>query len=122
MHKQLAGPFGIGVVVVVLAVAGVLYMQRGAHIELKGSVLKVRTMALDDNSSLAAVDFRFANPADYPFVVGSCTVILEDASGKAQEGFAVPEVDARRLFEYYPLLGKKYNDTLVIKDKIPPHQ
>jgi len=122
MRKELAVPFAIGLAVILVAIGAVLYMQRGAHIELKGSVLKVRTLALDENASLAVVDFRFANPADYPFVVRACTVLFEDAAGKSVEGFSVPEIDIRRIFEYYPVLGKKYLDTLVMKDKIPGHQ
>ena len=118
MRKELAVPFAIGLGVILLAIGGVLYMQRGAHIELRGTVLKVRTLALDENASLAVVDFRFANPADYPFVVRRCTVLVDDPSGKEQEGFSIPEMDIRRIFEYYPLLGKKYNESLVLKDKI----
>ena len=118
MRKELAVPFGIGLAVVLVVVAGVVYMQRGAHVELTGSVLKVRTLALEENSSLAVVDFRFVNPSDYPFVVRSCTVLIEDASGKPQEGASVPEMDAQRIFEYYPILGKKFNDSLVVKNKI----
>jgi hypothetical protein len=121
MRKELAVPFGIGLAVILLAVGAVLYMQRGAHVELTGSVLKVRTLGLADNGSLAVVDFRFANPADYPFVVRSCTLIIEDASGKRQEGFSIPEIDIRRIFEYYPVLGKKFNDSLLLKDKIAAH-
>jgi len=122
MRKELAVPFAIGLGIILVAIAGVLYMQRGAHIQLQGSILKVRTMALDENSSLAVVDFRFANPANYPFVVRSCTVIVEDPKGNQTEGTSVTELDARRLFDYYPVLGKKYNDSLVMKDKIPPHE
>jgi len=122
MRKELAVPFAIGLGIILVAIAAVFYMQRGAHIQLQGSILKVRTMALDENSSLAVVDFRFANPADYPFVVHSCTVIVEDAKGNQTEGTSVTELDARRLFDYYPVLGKKYNDTLVMKDKIPAHE
>jgi len=121
MRKELAVPFGIGLGVILIAVVGVLYMQRGAHIELKGSVLKVRTMPLDERTSLAVVDFRFVNPADYPFVVRTCTVVVEGPSGNTTEGTSVTEIDARRVFDYYPVLGKKYNDTLVLKDKIPAH-
>lgn len=122
MRKEFAVPFGVGLGVILLAVVGVLWMQRGAHVELKGSILKVRTLALDDNSSIAVVDFRFANPADYPFVVKSCTVLVDDASGKPVEGASVPEIDLRRVFEYYPILGQKFNDTLVMKDKVAAHQ
>ena len=100
-------------------VAAVLYVQRGAHIDLRGKVLKVRTLATDDNSSIAAIDFRFANPASYPFVVREVAVTIEDKKGATIESSPVSEVDARRLFEYYPALGQKYNDSLVMHDKIP---
>jgi|SRR5215813_705444 len=120
MRRELAVPFLVGLGVIAAAVAGVMYMQRGAHVELKGSVLKVRTLALDENSSIAVVDFRFVNPADYPFVVRSCIARVEDSQGNLKEGATVAEADARRLFESYPILGGKFNDTLVLKDKIPP--
>src|SRR5215813_13257856 len=121
MRRELAVPLLVGLTVIAAAVGGVMYMQRGAHVELKGAVLKVRTLALDEKSSLAVVDFRIANPADYPFVVRACTVKVEDRKGGFEEGASVAETDARRLFESYPILGGKFNDTLVLKDKIPPH-
>jgi len=113
---------GVGLGVVAIAVAGVFYMQRGAHIELKGAVLKVRTQAMDENSSVAVVDFRFANPADYPFVVREVNVSIVDKDGKTIEGLPVSDLDAGRLFQYYPQLGQKYNDTLVMRNKIPARQ
>src|SRR5262249_49531560 len=97
-------------------------MQRGAHIELTGSILKVRTQPMDDNSAVAVIDFRFVNPSDYNFVVREVTVSIVDKQGATVDGATVSEIDARRLFEYFPLLGQKFNDTLVMKTKIPPHQ
>ncbi|HZT30101.1 MAG TPA: hypothetical protein VFA33_09475 [Bryobacteraceae bacterium] len=120
LDKQLATTFGIGVGVVVVAVCAILYIQRGSHIELKGSILKVRTQALDENNSVAVVDFRFANPSDFPFVVRSVTVSVEGAGGQVYQGADVSEVDAKRLFQYYPLLGQKFNDSLLMRDRIPP--
>ena len=114
--------FGAGLLVVVGGVGAVLFMQRGAHIDLKGAVLKVRTQAMDENSSVAVVDFRFVNPANYPFVVRQVDVTIQDKDGKTLEGAAVSELDARRLFEYYPLLGQKFNDSLMMRDKIPARQ
>lgn len=111
--------FGGGILVVACAVAGVFYVQRGAHIELKGAVLKVRTQAMDEASSVAVVDFRFVNPSNYPFIVQEVSVSIEDKDGKTIEGAAVSELDARRLFQYFPALGQKYNDSLLMKDKIP---
>ena len=121
-YRYLAVPFGIGLVLVAVAVAWILYIQRGAHIELRGSILKVRTAPLDENSSILIVDFRFANPADYAFIVRNVYVSIEDARGTAIEGAPVSEVDAKRLFQYYPLLGQKFNPSLLSRDRIPPHQ
>lgn len=114
--------FGGGVALVALIVAAVLYVQRGAHIELSGSILKVRTAAMDDYSAVAIVDFRFANPADYAFVVRRVEVSVLGADGHTYEGMTVSEVDARRLFEYYKLLGQKFNDSLLPGHKIGPKQ
>jgi hypothetical protein len=120
LSKQFRMTFGIGLVVILIAVAAILYIQRGAHIELKGAVLKVRTLAMDENSSVAVVDFRFANPSDYPFVVRSVDVSVTGADGQNYESMPVSEVDAKRLFQYYPILGQKFNDSLLPRDKIPP--
>ena len=78
-------PLGIGLVVVALGIAGVFYMQRGAHLELKGAILKVRTQAMDENSSVAVIDFRFVNPSNYPFVVKEVEVTMVDKDGKTVE-------------------------------------
>jgi hypothetical protein len=105
------------------ALVGVLlYWNRGAHIELKGSILKVRTLATDASSAVVFVDLRFVNPADYPFVVRKVEVTMEDAGGKSIEGTAVADVDAKRLFQYYPTLGQKYNPSLLMNDRIAPRQ
>ena len=111
-----------GLVVVAAGLGGMFYMQRGAHVELKGAVLKVRTQAMDENSSVAIVDFRFVNPSNYPFVVKEVTVSIVDKDGKTLEGLPVSELDARRLFQYYPQLGQKYNDSLLMRDKIMGRQ
>jgi hypothetical protein len=111
----------VGLVAVGLAVAWVLYIQRGAHIEPQGKILKVRTQALDETSSVAVIDFRLENSSDIGIVVSEVTVTLEDASGKTADSMLVSEVDAQKLFQYYPLLGQKYNDTLKMRDRLPGH-
>jgi len=105
-----------------LLVAGIVWRQWGAHIELKGSILKVRSQPLDENSTAVVVDFRFRNPADYPFVVRKVEVRLEDGSGGMAEGMVIAESDAQRLFEYFPVLGQKYNPTLLMRDRVQPKE
>jgi hypothetical protein len=114
--------FVAGLAVVGALAAGFLWWTRGAHMELRGEVKKVRTHAIEDGSSLAVIDFRSYNPADYPFVVRSVDLFLEEPDGKSIRGSVIAETDARRVFEALPHLGQKYNDTLKIRDKIGPHQ
>lgn len=116
-------PFlGVGLAAAGLLVAAVFYIQRGAHPELKGSIQKVRTLGLPDSSTVAVIDFRFVNAADYPFVVRRVDVLLEGADGATLEGSVVSDPDARTLFSYYPLLGPKYNETLLARTRIAPKQ
>lgn len=112
----------IGVALAAGLVGFVLFFNRGAHLELKGSIQKVRTLAADENSSIAVADFRFVNGASYPFVVRDVTVSIEDKNGKKIDGAVVSESDARRLFEYYPILGQKFNETLMSRQRIAARQ
>jgi hypothetical protein len=121
MKDRFPATFGIGIVAIAIVVAGILYMQRGAHIGLTGNVVKVRVAPLDENSTVAAIDFRFTNPGNVPFWVRTVSLVMENKDGNQFEGKVVSEPDAKRLFEAMPLLGQKFSDTLVLRDKIPGH-
>jgi hypothetical protein len=121
ISKTLAITFAIGIAVIAVAVGGIFYMQRGAHMVLPGKVLKVRTAPLDENSSIAVLDFRVTNPADYTFMAKAVTVVLEDAAGSQTEGVTSSEMDAERVLAGIPLLGQQYNQSLKERDKIMPH-
>jgi hypothetical protein len=122
VSKSFLAGFGVAMVCLALAVAGILYMQRGAHIDLPGKILKIRTAPLDEASSIAVFDFRITNPADYTFEVRTVSVALEDAAGNRSDGMVISETDARQLFQSLPVLGQKYNSTLILRDKVPPHE
>jgi hypothetical protein len=121
MKNPLLISFGAAVVVVLAAIAGVFYVQRGSHLELQGRILKVRTAPLDENSSVAVLDFRITNVADFTFNVRNVTVIVEDAAGQRKEGTTISEIDAQRLFQGIPLLGQKFNPSLIVRNEIAPH-
>ncbi len=121
MSKSFWAFLVVGIAAASALVGVLLYWNRGAHIELKGSILKVRTLATDPSSTVVFADFRFVNPADYPFVVRHVQMFLEDASGQTSEGDSVSDIDATRLFQYYPTIGQKFNPSLVINAKIAPH-
>jgi hypothetical protein len=122
MSKTLMIAFAIGIAVIAVAVGSVFYMQRGAHLALPGKILKVRTAPLDDNSSIAVIDFRVTNPSDYNFMAKSVTIVLEDSAGNQTEGQTSSELDAQRLFAGLPILGQKFNESLKQRDRVAPHE
>ena len=63
----------------------VLLGTAGNHLELKGTILKVRVLPLSPTASLAIVDFRVTDPSDVPFVLKGATLSLEPASGAILE-------------------------------------
>jgi hypothetical protein len=73
MRSNFAAAFGIGLAVIALAVGGIFFMQRGDRMELPGKILKVRTAPLDEDSSIAVIDFRIANPSNVLFEVRTVT-------------------------------------------------
>jgi hypothetical protein len=121
MSKNLAIAFGIGIAVIALGMTGVLFMQRGSRMELPGKILKVRTAPLDENSSVTVIDFRVTNPSDVLFMVRSVSVETENKQGKNYLAQVSGEMDLKTLFERVPLLGQKFNDALVTRNRIPPH-
>jgi hypothetical protein len=121
MSRTLLITFGIGIAVVAIAVSIIVYVQRGGHTELPGSILKVRTAPLDDQSSAVAIDFRVTNPSDHTFQVREVTVILESKNGAQTEGSTASEIDAQRLMAGVPLLGDKYNPSLMVREHVPKH-
>ena len=111
----------LGLAAVAAIVLGALYTNRGARMELSGEIQKVRTHAIGERSSVALIDFRASNPADYPFMIRTVEVFLDGSGGVPPvEGAIVADVDARRLFDAVPGLGPKYNDSLKVRDQLGP--
>lgn len=113
----------LGIVVAIVAIALVsLYYHDPSRAMVTGAILKVRSQAVDESSCLVVVDFRFNNPSNSVVQVRSVSVVIDGQDAKEVPGDALSEMDAARLMQYYPTLGQKYNDTLVIKAKVEPKQ
>ena len=121
MSKQLLIFFGVGVLVIGIAIFLVLTSTKGSHLVLNGKVMKVRTGALSDDDSIAVMDLRMENPSNLAFVVRQVEVTLEKKDGSMADGLVVSKGDLKQLFQYNRFLGDQYNDSLTIKDQIPPH-
>src|SRR5271165_5949498 len=112
----------VGLAVVGAALVFLLIGTKGNHLELTGTILKVRVMPLSPVASLVIVDFRVSNPSDVPFVVKEAKLTLEPPTGEILDGMGVAKSDIENVFKYNPILGPKFNDVLGIKDKVAPHQ
>src|SRR3954447_13165994 len=121
MRNNFAVAFGVGLAAVAMLVGGILYMQRGDAIDLQGKILKVRTAPLDENSTIAVLDFRINNPSNILLEIRQVTLEMEDTAGKSAMGDVVSEGDAKRVFEAVPSLGPKFLTTLGMRERIAPH-
>ena len=120
--RQFFSNVGIGLIVAAIAVGIFLFLTRKAHLDLSGTIQKIRVQATDDNSAVAVLDFRIKNPSEVLFVVKQVDVILVDKDDSQLEGMVAADVDAQRLLDYYAAMGPKYNKTLVVKDTVSPGQ
>ncbi|HML17097.1 MAG TPA: hypothetical protein VK419_08730 [Bryobacteraceae bacterium] len=122
MTKQFWILMGAGLAVVALGLSVLLLSTKSAHLELDGSILKVRVLEMNPNASLVIVDFRVKNPSDVPFVVKNVTTKFVPVSGDPTDGTPISKPDVENVFKYEKLLGPKFNDVLSIRDRIAPHE
>jgi hypothetical protein len=121
MSKRFLIFFGIGLLLVAGGVFAILTSNKGSHLVLEGKILKIRSGALNEQNSIAVLDFRVENPSNLPFVVRDVQATLEKKDGAMVEGVTIAKSDLKRLFQYNRFLGEQYNDGLTIKDEVPPH-
>jgi hypothetical protein len=99
-----------------------LFVTKDNRLQLQGKILGVRSYQIDPQTTVAIIDFQVKNPSTQQFQLKDATVHLTTADGKQLEGGVFSEIEAQRLFEYYPMLGKKYNQSLIAKTKIESGQ
>ncbi len=122
MNKTLAIFFGIGVLVMGVAVFFIFYGNEENHLELKGEIIKIRTGAIDEHNSAAVLDFRLENPSNITFEVREVKVTAEQPNGDKMDGDIISKSDFKQLLDYNKFLGKQFNEGLSLGDKIRPHQ
>ncbi len=118
MRRELLIGLALAVVVVAAGLWGVLRVNKRSHMVLEGNIQKVRTLGLSDDSTAVIVDFRVTNPTDFKYMVREVRVLV-DAGGKVSEVEPVADVDAKALFDGYPAIGPKYNETLRLRSVVP---
>lgn len=118
MSKQFLVFLAIGLVVVAAVIGFTLVGTRGAHLTLEGKILKVRILETSDKDSIVVVDFRVTNKSKVQFMVREGTIRVTGPDGKEVEGETIARSDMNRVFDYYKLLGPKFNEVLIMRDRI----
>ena len=120
MSKVLIGL--IGTVILGAAVFLMLQATKTNHLELEGSILKVRVMDTGDGGSLVVTDFRVKNPSRVPFVVETVEMTLEGAGGEKVVGRTISKSQMETVFQSKSVIGGKFNEILSLQDRVGPGQ
>jgi hypothetical protein len=120
MSKQFWSFLAVGLVAVGLAVAAIWSGTKGAHLDLTGKIIKVRSIPLDGGATLVVVDFRVTNPSDIPLVIREVSMKLERYKEDPLDGVEVSRGDVDSMFQAFPQIGAKYNDVLAPPETIAP--
>ena len=114
--------FAIGLAIVAVLIAVVFFKQRGDHLEPTGSILKVRSIASDEQHSIVVLELRIQNDSDVAMRVRDLSMKVEMKDGHEMPGVLISKPDTKQLFTYYPALGEIYNQSLVRDTKIGAHE
>ena len=118
-NKQFLIVLGIAV----LLVAGAWYFfyagTKDLALAVNGEILKMRTVELSPHNVCLLADFRIRNTSSVLFMLKDAAIFVTLADGKELEGHTLARAEAEDVFKYFPLAGPKYNQVLVMRDKIP---
>jgi LEA14-like dessication related protein len=120
MSKQFWGFLVVGLVMVGLGVAAIWSGTKKQHLDLTGKVIKVRSVAVDDKSTLVVVDFRVTNPSAIPLVLREVSLKMERYKEDPLDGLKVSKSDVDTMFQIFPRIGVKYSDVLAQGETITP--
>jgi hypothetical protein len=120
MDNTWARIFGAGLVATLLIAGFVVFLKRGDRLQPTGSVLKERSIDLNETTGLLLFDIRLANDSDVVMTVGKIDIAAEMPNGSQFTGHVLRKSDLMGTFGYFPLLGEKYNEALGYDDEIPP--
>lgn len=119
MSRQFWIFFGIGAVVVAIGASMTWETTKGAHLEVEGRILHVRTMPASPKATIVVVDFRVNDPSDVSFEVKNIEMKLEGVKDEPT-GAIISKYDLNNIFEYMKQIGPKFNDALSMGDIIRP--
>jgi hypothetical protein len=118
--------FGIGFAITLVVIAVIVWRiadaTKGNHLEPKTKVGKLRIQKVDENESIAILDFSVDNDSDRKLVVRTVEGFLNSPDGSVTDGSIVAARDLENIFKNYPQLGDEYNPPFKAWDEVKPHE
>jgi hypothetical protein len=108
----------VALAIVTAAVVVILWGTRENVIGVKGEISRVRVHEISPGNTILILDLKITNPYGQYFGVADVAVQLEASDGQTPEPMIVSDVDAQRLFTYFPVLGQKTAKSLIMRDRI----
>lgn len=106
-----------------LIVAGAIIAYNwSATPRLDGEITEVRTLGMDDTSSVAIINFEASNASTYEHSIAQREMAVVDQDGNLFEGRILSVFDLQQLFTYFPALGGMKDEPLVDKQYLAPGQ
>ncbi len=104
-----------------LMLAGILIVYNwGATPRLQGKITAVRTLGMEQNSSVAILNFSAENISNYEVKIDYRLVEVIDELGDLYEGRIISVFDIQQLFKYFPDLGGMLDEPLVSNKTLVP--
>lgn len=102
-------------------VAGLIIVYNwGATPRLDGEITGVRTLGMDDSSSVAIVNFEAANSSNYELWINRRELAIIDQAGNPLDGRILSVFDIQQLFKYFPALGGMRDEPLIDNRYLAP--
>ncbi len=103
----------IGGILGAIVVAGLIVLyNRGATPRFSGTITEVRTLGMDDASSVAIVNFQAENVSNREVSIQKRQMTIVDGNGIDHEGRVLSVFDVQQLFKYFPALGGMRDEPL----------
>lgn len=112
--------FGAGLAATLLIAGFVIFLKRGDRLVPQGSILKERSIDLNETTGLLLLDIRVVNDSDVVMTIGKIGMTAQMPDGGQFTGHVLRKSDLIGTFTYFPLLGEKFNEALGYDDEIPP--
>jgi hypothetical protein len=111
-----------GLIGALLIAGAILLFNRDTAPRLDGKITQVRTLGMDQNSSVAIVNFDAVNGSNNLLIVARRDLLVVDKNGAERAGSTISVSDLKYLFQLYPALGGMGFEPLIDRVRVEPEQ